>query len=118
MTVLGGALVYQGGAPYWNQIYAGAVVRAPVGPSRPNDTFNVIASYYANNLTYLQEAHSNQWIFEVNYGISLYPGITFKPVTQYVIHPNLTRASNAWVVGAQVSIDAGTVLKLPQFVPY
>ncbi len=123
LTLLGGAIVYQGGAPYWSQVYAGAVVRAPFGPARADDTFNVIGSYYGQNSAFSPN-RDNQWIFEVNYNFSVIPGISVQPVTQYVLHPNeigfqtTARPDHAWVVGVQLAIDAGTVLKFPQFVPY
>jgi carbohydrate-selective porin OprB len=123
LDVLGGVIWYQGGAPYWSQVYGGFVDRAPFGPVRANDTVNFIASYYANNSAFTP-AHSNQWIFELNYGFTAWPGIILKPVTQYIYHPNeigfvpQKRPTDAWVVGVQLSLDAAAALKFPQFVPH
>jgi porin len=121
LTVFGGGLVYQGGAPYWAQYYAGFLSRAPFGPVRPRDTVAFIGSYYSNN----QNEHPNkatQWIYELNYGLSIIPGITFQPYTQYVVSPNNFLApvgskqpNYAWVVGFQVSIDFAAMFNFPVF---
>ena len=88
---------------------------------RPRDTLAFIGSYYANN----QNEHPNkatQWIYELNYGLSIIPGITFQPYTQYVVSPNNFLApvgskqpDNAWVVGFQVSIDFAAMFHFPVF---
>ena len=123
LTVFGGAMVYNGGAPYWGQYYGGVIDRAPFF-SRPEDTIVAIGSYYANN-SIERSNKPSQWIFEVNYGYSLYPGVTIKPVAQYVINPNNNLApagsrepSNAFVIGVQVAINAAAVFGFPQFVPH
>src|SRR4051794_29724134 len=97
-----------GAAPYWSQFYAGLLDRAPFGPVRPRDTIALIGSYYANNSNQ-RPNKSTQWIYELNYGFSLIPGVTLQPYTQYVVHPNNFLApigskqpDNAWVVGIQV----------------
>jgi porin len=123
LTALGGVIWYQGSNPYWTQAYLGLVDRAPFGPGRPNDTFNIIGTYISNNTAYAP-SHSDTWVFEANYGFSLWPGVIIKPVTQYIIRPdeigfvNPKRPGNAWVVGVQLSLDAAAALKFPQFVPH
>ena len=125
LTVFGGALVYSGNAPYWGQYYAGILDRAPVA-SRPRDTIGLIGSLYQNN----SASHPNkstQWIFELNYGVSIVPGVTLKPYTQYVVAPNhfVTTATaatkqpaDAWVVGFQVAINFAELLQYPQFIAH
>ncbi len=60
----------------------------------------------------------------MNYGFTVTPGLTVKPVAQYVVHPdeigsvNPRRVSNAFVIGAQLSINLGSALGFPQFIPY
>jgi porin len=123
LTVFGGGIWYNGGAPYWSQIYGGVYDRAPF-TARPDDTIGVIASYYANN-SIERPNKPSQWIFEVNYGFQVAAGVTVKPYTQYVIAPNNLGApvgspepSDAWVVGLQVSIDLAHFLGFPKFVPF
>ncbi len=124
LTVYGGAMIYNGGAPYWAQYYAGLMDRAPFGPVRPRDTLSLIGSYYANNQNE-RPNKSTQWIYELNYGLSIIPGITFKPFTQYVVHPNNFLApigskqpNNAWVVGFLVAVDLNDLFSFPHFVAH
>ncbi len=121
LTLFAGGMIYNGNAPYWSQYYGGLLDRAPFGPARPLDTIGFIASYYANN----QNEHPNkatQWIYELNYGIGIIPGLTFQPYVQYVVNPNNFLApvgskqpSNAWVVGFQAALDLAAVFKFPVF---
>jgi porin len=120
LTLFGGGIVYNGGAPYWGQYYAGLYDRAPV-TARPHDTIGLIGSYYANNSVEMPNKPS-QWAFELNYGISIVSGLTLKPYTQYVISPNNFMAprgskepSDAWIVGFQVVINAGQLFGFPTF---
>jgi porin len=120
MSLFGGGIVYNGGAPYWAEYYAGFYDRGPFAV-RPDDSIGVIGSYYANNSNQ-RPNKPGQWIFEVNYGFQVVPGLTVKPYTQYVIAPNdflapaTTREpGNAWVVGLQVSLDLGEFLGFPKF---
>ena len=124
LTLFGGGMIYNGGAPYWSQFYAGLFDRAPFGPARPRDTIALIGSYYANNSNQ-RPNKSTQWIYELNYGFSLIPGVTLQPYTQYVVHPNNFLApigskqpDNAWVVGIQVSLDFAAMFGFPKFVAY
>ena len=123
VMLIAGALINQGGAPFWGQYYGGFLSQAPFGQARPNDTLAFVAGYYVNNGAFALNKKS-EWVLELNYGINLYPGVTLKPVTQYVIHPEEFGFSggkhpdHAWVVGAQVAIDFGSVFHVPQFVAY
>jgi porin len=125
VTVFGGGMWYNGGAPYWAQLYAGAYDRGPfTSLGRPDDTIGVIGTYYANNSN--QHGNGpNQWLYELNYNFQVVPGLTVKPFTQYAVAPNnlldafgTKEPKNAWVVGFQVSIDFGAFFGLPQFVAY
>jgi porin len=64
LTLFGGGIVYNGGAPYWGQYYAGLYDRAPV-TARPHDTIGLIGSYYANNSDEMPNK-PGQWAFELN----------------------------------------------------
>ncbi len=84
----------------------------------------MIGSLYSINQAW-HPNHSRQWIFEVNYGLSIVPGVTFKPYTQYVINPfesgntpGYKQPSDAWVVGFQVAISVNELLAFPQFIPH
>ena len=123
LTLFAGAFVYNGGAPYWGEYYAGIFDRAPFA-SRPNDTIGFVGSDYVNNSNE-RPNKASQWVFEVNYGIHLVPGVIFKPYTQYVVAPNDFLApagskepANAWIVGFQVALNIGDFLGFPHFVAY
>jgi porin len=123
VTLFGGALVYNGGAPYWAQYYAGVLDRGPF-LQRPNDTIGLIGSYFANNAD-RRPNKRGEWIFEVNYGFEVIPGITLKPVMEYVVSPNnflsvpgSKQPSDAWIVGVQVAINVGEMFHFPQFVAH
>ena len=123
LTVFAGGITYTGGAPYWGQYYAGFLDRGPFF-SRPDDTILFEGSYYANNSNQ-RPNKASQWIFELNYGFQLTPGVTIKPFTQYVVNPNnflpaagSREPSNAWIVGVQVAINAAEIFGFPQFVAH
>lgn len=91
---------------------------------RPRDTIGLIGSYYANNSDEMPNKPS-QWVFELNYGISIAPGLTLKPYTQYVIAPNNFMAprrskepSDAWIAGLQVTINPAQFFGFPVFGAY
>ena len=61
----------------------------------------------------------------MNYGFEVIPGITLKPVMEYVVSPNNFPAvpgskqpSDAWIVGVQVAINVGEMFHFPQFVAH
>jgi porin len=123
LTVFAGGIVYNGGAPYWSQFYAGALDRGPF-LQRPNDTVAVIMSYYANSSNEVPNK-PQQWILEANYGFVPITGVTIKPYVQWVGAPNNFLApagtkepDNAWVLGVQFALDVGALFHMPQFIPY
>jgi porin len=123
LTLFGGGIIYNGGAPYWAQVYAGLFDRAPFS-WRQGDSIGLIGSYYANASDQLPTAPS-QWYYELNYGYRVIPGVVFKPYTQFVVAPNdllplpgTKRPSNAWVLGFQVSVNVAQMFGLPQFIPH
>ena len=94
------------GAPFdTREVYAfqavvGALWKGPFA-ARPFDQFAVLASYvrfsnreigYLNDLLF--KAHSpsglspDQFIFEVNYGVPVAPGVVFYPDMQYIVNPD------------------------------
>jgi porin len=102
--------------------------------SRPNDQIGVLANVlqlsrkekdYLNGL--LTKAHStsfipsNGFVFEVNYGWRVVPGMTLQPTLQYLVNPDdvsrtTTKSAprDALVVGIKLSINANDALGLPQ----
>jgi porin len=123
LTVFGGAMVQgKGYAPYWGEYYLGVYDQAPFA-SRPADTVGLIGAYLPLNKG-TGTPFSNEWIFEVNYGFTVFPGVTIKPSVEYVVHPDQIgfvpqkKVSNAVVVGVQFSVNFGALAGFPQFVPY
>jgi carbohydrate-selective porin OprB len=79
---------------------------------------------YVNNSS-VKPAYSKEYAFELNYGFSIVPGITFKPVADYIVNPTNANAAsgpirpkNAWVLGFQLAIDLGQAFEWPTFVPH
>jgi porin len=123
LWVFGGALTYSGHSPQWGQYYIGLFDQGPFA-SRPRDTIGFIASMYVNNSS-VKPAYSKEYAFELNYGFSIVPGITFKPVADYIVNPTNANAAsgpiqpkNAWVLGFQLAIDLGQAFEWPTFVPH
>jgi carbohydrate-selective porin OprB len=158
LTLFGGVLANVGGPVFFqDEIYGGALVRGPL-PTRPNDTFLVIANY--ENINKHQKdnlaqqlaaaypgacptpptvappifavsadackAYTAEWMFEINYGVHVAPGVTFKPFLDVVLHPDQGQIQYvqqlklnikpAYVIGAQLSINAAAALGLPHWV--
>jgi porin len=103
-------------------------------PSRPNDQIGVLADVlelsrkehdYLNGL--LLKAHSTSFIptdgyvFELNYGYRVVPGVTIQPTLQYLVNPDdVSRTTakfapkDALVVGIKFSVNANQALSLPE----
>src|SRR5689334_4070020 len=104
LWVFGGAITSPGHTNNWGQYYLGLFAQGPFS-SRPRDTVGFIGSLFVNS-SLATPAYDKQYMFELNYGFSIIPGITFKPVANYIINPaNLTGSSgvgfkpnNAWLL--------------------
>jgi porin len=123
LSVFGGAIVYSGNSPNWGQYYLGIYDRAPFA-ARPRDTIGLLATLYTNNSA-SRPNKSTEEDFELNYGFSVIPGLTFKPYTQYVIAPSndnsilgSSQPRNAWIVGVQFVINLTDLFAFPQFVAH
>lgn len=123
LTLFGGAMIYNGNAPYNGQYYVGLFDRAPIA-SRPRDTIGLIASLYDINSDY-HPNHPTSVALELNYGVSIIPGVTFKPYVQYVVDPftytepvGYTEPSNDLVVGFQLALNFTDMFDFPQFTPH
>ncbi|HSX13278.1 MAG TPA: carbohydrate porin [Chlamydiales bacterium] len=97
--------------PYF--INGGLVYRGPF-ESRPKDVaaFGVVWGRYSPDLDRVQrknhiEPQIAEIVLELNYSIQLNQWMYVMPDMQYIIHPKgRDRYPNAWVLGAQISIDA------------
>ena len=123
LWVFGGALTYSGNSPQWGQYYVGLFDQGPL-LSRPRDTIGFIASMYVNN-SQIAPAYKKDYQFELNYGLSIVPGITFKPVVDWIIDPTNgdvasgpIKPHDAWLLGFQLAIDLGQAFEWPTFVPH
>ncbi|PPQ35290.1 carbohydrate porin [Rhodopila globiformis] len=125
LWVFGGAITYTGNSGQWGQYYGGLFTQGPIY-SRPRDTAGFIASLYVNN-SQINPAFNKEYDFELNYGFSVIPGITFKPFADLIVNPTNggtpagtppVQYHNAWVLGFQVAIDLGQAFEWPTFVPH
>jgi porin len=135
LTLFGGVLASTGGyAVYPVSVYAGTYVRGPF-VSRPNDAMGFEATHVSisksaegqvvdtyDSLGLVAPNHSNQWILEADYHVAIAPGIQVIPDAQFVIHPDeigfsypRPGADHAFILGAQVVINLGEDLGLPQW---
>ncbi len=132
VTLFAGAVTYSGGGPFWGQYDVGLYDRAPFGAVRPRDTLGFIATKYIENTAYSSPAYranpNNQYAFELNYALSIIPGLTLTPFVQYVINPDnpfnqvntsgSTHLANDTVVGFQVIISPTAIFQFPHFIPH
>jgi len=100
-------------------------------PFRPVDTLNFSViwwnwnskwreAFFATNGVPLRK---DEYLFELNYGFELAPGVELKPVVAYIVNPDYEfglfiptkHSSNAWIVGAQVSLAPNGAFGLPSF---
>ncbi|WP_210252994.1 carbohydrate porin [Beijerinckia sp. L45] len=113
--------------------YGGFVWRGPFA-ERPNDKFNVSVGYILLNSDYtnfvnsaLQKrgfgatSHGAETTVEVNYGLALAPGVTFKPFLDYIVNPDQVNVAvpspnntHVLFVGAAISVFFPETLGLPK----
>ena len=125
-----------GREPFAFQAVLGALWTGPFD-ARPADQFGVLGSYirlsdkeagYLNAL--LTKVHSNSlisrnsFVFEINYGFQVVPGLVFQPAIQYLVNPDdISRTSarfapkDALVLGAKFVLNAGELMGLPEQLP-
>lgn len=132
LTLFAGAITYSGGGPFWGQYDVGLYDRAPFGDLRPRDTIAFMATKYIENAAYMGPAYqanpNNQYAFELNYALSIIPGLTLTPYVQYVINPDnptgevnssgSTHLGNATIVGFQAIISPTAMFQFPHFIPH
>jgi porin len=134
VTIFGAANWLTSGEANINHTFIlGLWAKGPI-PSRPNDTFGFSVDFTGLNHRVTDRIDDqiakaggsgtvlpDETAFEVNYGIGLAPGVTFKPFVQYVLHPDqLTVPSpsasltHSLLVGTTLAIGLNSAFGLPQ----
>ncbi len=108
--------------PYAEQYYAGLVDHG-FSAARPKDSFGVLVMYYAisGRLGHVQDVEQSldlalsnaatgvqrhETIFEAEYDIAVFRGVSFKPDVQYVMRPNAqSNIHDAAVLGFQAHVE-------------
>jgi porin len=120
-----------------SSVFAGVFVQGPF-PNRPDDVFGAQVSdfqigkrYTASLNSEIAQNHDSgtvattEQIIEVNYGISVAPGIQLKPFAYYTVHPDqlvygerpTSKINDAIGVGAQLFVSLNYAFGLPVFTP-
>ncbi len=135
LTLFGGAnFRTSGDYAIDNDYFAGALLRGTFA-SRPNDTIGLMGMMITENGAYTKtlidklaladvsqySISSNEPFVELNYGMAVAPGVTFKPFFQYIwnpdqdgitpVRPNLTHAV---FVGAAITANWADTFGLPR----
>lgn len=121
------------GEPNIRDAYFGGIVWSGPFASRPNDKLNFMGQYIKLNSAYnlaldttlFKEGYSegvtaDKSLIEVNYGLALAPGITFKPFADFIFNPDQVGIAkptisntHAIFVGGAISIFFPEALGLP-----
>jgi porin len=136
ITLFGGAIWYNQSPAYSGQYYAGLYDRAPWGPVRPLDSIGLVGTMMDVNQSATACSPINctgtphrgapfdkSFLFEVNYGIGILPGLTAKPYAAWSVQP-FTQANpaahveNGVAVGVELTVVFEQLLNFPVFVPH
>ena len=132
LTLFGGANWATSGEPdIQRMLFAGAYYKG-LFPQRPNDTIgfstsliNVNPRITERNNSILATTTGGQTSgaevsYEVNYGVAIAPGMTFKPFLQFISHPDQATVvkpsgnnTHALFIGALLDVDLAHLLGLP-----
>ncbi len=132
VTLFGGANWATSGQPsVARMVFGGAYFRGVV-PGRPNDTAGLAVSLLGVNPRITErissllakstggQASRSEISYEVNYGLAVAPGFTFKPFLQFISHPDQSGSAapsgnntHALFVGGLFEVDATTLFGLP-----
>jgi porin len=136
ITLFGGAIWYNQSPAYTGQYYAGLYDRAPWGSVRPLDTFGIVGTMATINqsgtaclpINCTGTPHGGApfdktFLFEVNYGIGLVPGLTAKPYAAWSVQPFTqtnpsAHVENGVAVGVELTVVFEQLLNFPVFVPH
>ncbi len=120
-----------------NSIFGAVFIQGPL-PKRPDDIFAFKVQHYELGGRYINSLNSqiranggtgtvasSEQIIEVDYGISLAPGVQFKPFAYYTVHPDQlvygeqprSNIKDAIGIGAQLFISLNYAFGLPAFNP-
>lgn len=132
LTMFGGANWSTSGQPDVERfVFAGAFDKG-IFAARPNDTVGVAVSLLGVNPRATErvddilaksthgQASRSEISYQVNYGIALAPGMSFKPFLEFISHPDQANAgspsgndTHALFVGGLFEVDAVHLLGLP-----
>jgi hypothetical protein len=116
--------------------YAGLYDRAPWGPVRPLDSIALVGTMLDINQSataclpinctgtpHLGAPFSRSYLFELNYGIGLLPGLTAKPYAAWSVQPftqtnPAAHVENGVAVGVELTVVFEQLLNFPAFVPH
>jgi porin len=136
ITLFGGAIWYDQSPAYNAQYYAGLYDRAPWGPVRPLDSIALVGTMLDINQSataclpinctgtpHLGAPFSRSYLFELNYGIGLLPGLTAKPYAAWSVQPftqtnPAAHVENGVAVGVELTVVFEQLLNFPAFVPH
>jgi porin len=115
---------------FQNQFTVGEIYQGII-PQRPLDTFNMMFTDaqlnhdVADGTNFLLAKQHipfhfspNEYVFEVNYGVALAPGLTFRPYFQYIKNPDQLSTNNVFnepsvtTVGVLLEINYASLLGL------
>ncbi len=136
LTLFGGAEWFNQSPAYNGQYYVGLYDRAPWGPVRPLDSFGLVGTMMDVNQSatacspvnctgtpHAGAPFDKSFLFEVNYGIGILPGVTAKPYAAWSVQP-FTQADparhveNGVAVGVELTVVFEQLLNFPVFVPH
>jgi porin len=136
LTLFGGAMWYDQSPAYNAQYYAGLYDRAPWGAVRPLDSFSLVGTMLSVNQSAMACSPVNctgiphagapfdkSFLFEVNYGIGILPGVTAKPYAAWSVQPVTQKdpaahVENGVALGVELTVVFEQLFNFPTFVPH
>lgn len=137
LWLFGGALFNTSGRALVQSYYQAGLVLKGTFPGRPDDSLGLLGTYYLFNPRFpgalddkiaaaggTGRMPQNEEIVELNYGLQLAPGVSFKPYANLTLNPDQNlfdipvpnpRIHYALAVGAQLFIDFNGAFGLPEF---
>jgi porin len=136
LTLFGGAIWYNNSPAYTGQYYAGLYDRAPWGASRPLDSIGLYGTMATINQSdtacspinctgtpHRGAPFDKTFLFEVNYGIGIVPGVTAKPYAAWSVQPftqanPAARVENGVALGVEFTVVFEQLFNFPVFIPH